>query len=179
MKEIKELDRRTFLQLAAGGAIGLTLPFYAFGQKQNGGMFPRTVKAFPLETVRLNPSPFLDADTANLAYLKRIEPDRLLHNFRVHAKLEPKGAVYGGWESDTIAGHTLGHYLTACSLIHAQTGDEEVKKRVDYIIGDLAECQNQAPDGYVAGFTRKKGKEIENGRVIFDEIKSGDIRSAG
>src|SRR6185369_4568210 len=77
------------------------------------------------------------------------------------------------------AGHTLGHYLTACSLIYAQTGDADAKKRVDYIISELAVCQNAAPDGYVAGFTRRKDKKVENGRVIFDEIKNGDIRSAG
>ena len=141
--------------------------------------FPKTAEPFPLEAVRLKPSPYLDAVNANLAYLHKIEPDRLLHNFRVHAGLQPKGTVYGGWESDSIAGHTLGHYLTACSLIHAQTGDADVKRRVDYIVKELADCQNKAPDGYVAGFTRRKGKTFENGRIIFDEIKAGDIRSAG
>ncbi len=36
----------------------------------------------------------------------------------------------------------------------------ECKKRVDYIVAELAECQAQAPDGYVAGFKRRKdGKE--------------------
>ena len=178
MKKANELDRRTFLQLAAAGGIGLTLPLSAFSQKQSAA-FAKSVKAFRLESVRLAPSPFLDAVNANLKYLHKLEPDRLLHNYRKHAKLTPKGAIYGGWESDTIAGHTLGHYLTACSLIHAQTGDAEVKKRVDYIVGELMECQNAAGDGYVAGFTRKKGKEVEDGRVIFEEIKAGDIRSAG
>lgn len=173
-----ELDRRTFLHLAAVGGIGLTMPLSAFAQKQSVA-FAKTAKPFRLEAVRLTPSPFLDAVNANLRYLHKLEPDRLLHNFRKHAKLEPKGAIYGGWESDTIAGHTLGHYLTACSLIHAQTGDAEVKKRVDYIVGELMECQNAARDGYVAGFTRKKGKDIEDGRIIFEEIKAGDIRSAG
>jgi hypothetical protein len=175
---MKDINRRTFIQLTALGGVGLASSLPVFG-RDAGVRFPKTATAFPLESVRLTPSPFLDAVSANLAYLKRIVPDRLLHNFRVHAKLEPKGAVYGGWESDTIAGHTLGHYLTACSLIHAQTGDTEVKKRVDYIVGELADCQNASGEGYLAGFTRKKDKLIENGRVIFDEIKSGDIRSAG
>lgn len=172
------IDRRKFLQASSLAAVGLAVPFSASGQK-GAGALPKTAEPFSLEKVRLMPSPFLDAVNANLKYLIKLEPDRLLHNFRVHAGLKPKGEVYGGWERDTIAGHTLGHYLTACSLMHAQTGDAEVKNRVEYIIGELAECQNQAPDGYVAGFTRKKGKEIENGRVIFDEIKAGDIRSAG
>ena len=172
------LDRRTFLQLTAMTGAALVLPPSIFAQPQ-GKAFPSTAKAFPLESVRLTPSPFLNSVNANLAYLNKISPDRLLHNFRVHAGLKAKGEVYGGWEADTIAGHTLGHYLTACSLIHAQTGDSEAKKRVEYIVDELAECQKAAGDGYVAGFTRKKGKEIENGRVIFDEIERGEIRSAG
>lgn len=179
MKENNGMDRREFLQAASTVIAGMTLAPMALGNVRNGGSFPSAASPFPLEAVRLRPSPYLDAVNANLKYLNRIEPDRLLHNFRKHAGLEPKGPIYGGWESDTIAGHTLGHYLTACSLIHAQTGDAEVKKRVDHIIAELAECQKAAGDGYVAGFTRKRGKEIEDGRVIFNEIKRGDIRSAG
>ena len=176
---MSEIDRRTFLQLSGAGALGLALPLSAWAEKKSAIKFPVTASPFPLEAVRLRPSPFLDAVNANLQYLHKIEPDRLLSNFRKHAGLEPKGKAYGGWEGDTIAGHTLGHYLSACSLIYAQTGDAEAKKRVDYIVSELAVCQNAAPDGYVAGFTRRKDKTIENGRVIFDEIKSGDIRSAG
>jgi DUF1680 family protein len=129
-----------------------------------------------LESVRLTPSPYLDAVTSNLAYLHRLEPDRLLHNFRKQAGLAPKGEVYGGWESDTIAGHTLGHYLSASSLIYAQTGDAECKRRVDYIVGELAACQAAHGDGYVAGFTRRNGDTIEDGKLIFPEIVRGDIR---
>ncbi len=177
MTSSNDLDRRTFLQLTGIGATSLAMPAWAFGS--NAATFAKTANAFPLDSVRLTASPFLNAVTANLAYLHKVEPDRLLHNFRVHAGLKPKGEVYGGWESDTIAGHTLGHYLTACALMYAQIGDAESKKRVDYIISELAECQNQAPDGYVAGFLRRKDKKVENARVIFDEIMAGDIRSAG
>ena len=83
------------------------------------------VKPAPLSAVRLLPSPYLTAVGVNLEYLHRLDPDRLLHNFRSQAALTPKGGVYAGWESDTIGGHTLGHYLSALSLMHAQTGDAE------------------------------------------------------
>lgn len=178
MSNKNEIDRRAFLQIAAIGTAGLAFAPAGSGQRTSAA-FPKTAEAFPLEAVRLKPSPFLDAVNANLKYLHKIEPDRLLHNFRKHAGLPPKAPIYGGWESDSIAGHTLGHYLTACSFIHAQTGDAEAKKRVEYIVKELAECQSKAPDGYVSGFTRRRGKEFENGRVIFDEIMAGDIRSAG
>ena len=171
---INELDRRTFLQIAAGGAIGLTLPSFSFGTDTS-----KTVSPFPLESVRLKPSPFLNAVNANLAYLKKLEPDRLLHNYREHAGLKPKGEAYGGWEADTIAGHTLGHYLSALSLMYAQTGDAECKRRADYIVDELAACQDAAGDGYVAGFTRRKDGKIEDGRAIFPELARGEIRAAG
>ena len=104
-------------------------------------LLPARVEPLPLRDVRLLPSPFLDAVEANRRYLLSLEPDRLLHYFRKGAGLAPKGAAYGGWESDTIAGHTLGHYLSALALIHAQTGEPEAKRRVDYIVTELAACQ--------------------------------------
>src|SRR3546814_8839106 len=71
--------------------------------------------------------------------------------------------------SDTIAGHTLGHYLSALSLMHAQTGDEQCRRRVDYIVDDLIEVQKAHGDGYVAGFTRKRGDIVEDGKLLFPE----------
>jgi DUF1680 family protein len=138
-----------------------------------------SVEPFPIEAVRLKSSAFLTALDANRRYLLQLDPDRLLHNYRTQAGLEPKGAVYGGWEDDTIAGHTLGHYLSALSLMHAQVGDAECARRVGYIVGELALCQAQAPDGFVAGFTRRRGAEIENGKLLFEEIKRGQIHSTG
>lgn len=134
---------------------------------------------FPLSAVRLGASHYLDAVNANRAYLHQLEPDRLLHNFRLYAGLEPRAPVYGGWESDTIAGHTLGHYLSACALMHAQTGDEDCLRRALYIVDELEACQAAGGDGYVAGFTRKNDAGvIESGRRVFEEISAGDIRPA-
>ena len=136
-------------------------------------------EAFPLEAVRLLPSPYLTALESNRAYLHALEPDRLLHNYRSQAGLPPKGEVYGGWESDSIAGHTLGHYLSACALMHAQTGDAECKRRVAYIVSELVLCQAQSADGYVGGFTRKRGDILEPGKLATEEVRRGDIRSTG
>ncbi len=138
---------------------------------------PQLTMGAPLSAVRLLPSPYLTAVTVNLSYLHQLEPDRLLHNFLSQAGLTPKGAVYGGWESDTIGGHTLGHYLSALSLMHAQTGDAECKRRVVYIVDELVRCQSQSADGFVAGFTRRRGDVVEPGRLVFDEVRRGDIRT--
>lgn len=157
----------------------IVIPAKATAAAGTSARFGSKAKPLPLSAVRLQPSSYLDAIEANRAYLHRLEPDRLLHNFRTSAGLDPKGEVYGGWESDTIAGHTLGHYLTAASLMHAQTGDEECRRRVDYIVDELAAAQAAHGDGYVAGFTRKQGDIVEDGKLLFAELARGDIRSAG
>jgi DUF1680 family protein len=59
--------------------------------------------------------------------------------------------------------------------MHAQTGDAECKRRVDYIVAELAACQGE--DGYVAGFTRRRGDTIEDGKLLFAELQQGDIRA--
>src|SRR5690242_16055841 len=116
------------------------------------------LQAFPLADVRLLDGPFLEAQKRDEVYLLKLEPDRLLHNFRVNAGLEPKAPVYGGWESvqtwaDIRAhGHTLGHYLTAASLMFASTGHDEMKRRVDYIVSELNECQEAGKTGLICAF---------------------------
>ncbi|BBF80284.1 glycoside hydrolase family 127 protein [Asticcacaulis excentricus] len=138
------------------------------------------VTSLPLTDVRLLPSPFKTAVDVNEAYLLSVNPDRLLHNYRKFAGLTPKGELYGGWERDTIAGHSLGHYLSAISLMHAQTGNAALKLRAAYIIDELAVVQGAHGDGYVAGFTRKrKDGSVVDGKEIFPELMAGDIRSAG
>jgi DUF1680 family protein len=169
------VGRRGFLMSSA------TLPLLAMpAAAQIGAGLPAKARPFPLAAVRLRPSDYARAVEVNRAYLMRLSPDRLLHNFHEFAGLTPKAAVYGGWESDTIAGHTLGHYLSALALTHAQTGCGECVTRATYIVGELARCQAAHGDGYVAGFTRKrKDGTVVDGKEIFPEIMRGDIRSAG
>ena len=171
----RRISRRNLLTGAASAAMVAGI----------GTRAARAARAFssaqplPLAAVRLLPSPWRDALDGNLRYLHALEPDRLLHNFRTSAGLAPRGERYGGWEADTIAGHSLGHYLTALGLMHAQTGDAECRQRAAYIVGELAACQTAHGDGYVGGFTRKRGDIEEDGKAIFPELIRGDIRALG
>jgi DUF1680 family protein len=61
--------------------------------------------------------------------------------------------------------------------MYAQRGDVECRRRVLYILGELQLCQGRSPDGFVAGFTRRRGDAIEPGRRVFEEVLRGDIRS--
>lgn len=177
------IQRRQFLCSAvgaAGGAVlsaGTTLP--AFGAAPRG-ILPARAMPLPLADVRLAPSPFKNAVDVNLRYLLSLEPDRLLHHFLKGAGLEPKAPVYAGWESDTIAGHTLGHYLSALALIHTQTGEQEPQRRTVYIVSELARAQARRGDGYVGALMRRrKDKTVVDGQEIFSEIMRGEINSGG
>lgn len=128
-------------------------------------------QAFDLEAVRLLDGPFKSATARDAEYLLRLEPDRLLAWFRKEAGLEPKGEVYGGWESRGVAGHSLGHYLSACAMMYASTGDTRLRDRVTYVVDELAACQKANGNGYVAA--------IPNGKEIFKQVAAGDIRSQG
>src|ERR1700744_5283954 len=131
------------------------------------------MKAYPfsIRDVRLLDGPFKQAMEADARYLLEIEPDRLLSEFRAHAGLKPKGEKYGGWESSGLAGHTLGHYLSACSMEYAATGDVRFRDRVNYIVGELALCQKARGSGYIGAIPRED--------TLWAEVAMGKIRSHG
>ncbi len=132
---------------------------------------PIRAAGFAPSQVKLLDGPFRAAMERDAAYLLRLEPDRLLAWFRKEAELEPKAEVYGGWESQTIAGHSLGHYLSACALLYANEKNPAVNERVEYIVDELALCQKKNGNGYLAA--------IPNGKRVFAEVARGEIRSAG
>jgi hypothetical protein len=132
---------------------------------------PMEAYAFDLSDVRLLDGPFRAAMERDAAYLLLLEPDRFLAWFRKEAGLEPKGEVYGGWENQTIAGHSLGHYLSACAMMYAATGDKRFKERTDYIVDELSLCQDKDGNGYLAAFP--------GGKKCFEEVARGEIRSKG
>jgi DUF1680 family protein len=125
---------------------------------------PPAAVPFPLKDVRLLDSPFRKAMERNADYLLSIEPDRLLHNTRKYAGLRPKGESYGGWEAHGIAGHTLGHYLSALSQQFAATGDARFRRRIDYIIAEMADCQKAYGDGYIGALPPLELKTLRNFR---------------
>ncbi|MDR0326972.1 MAG: glycoside hydrolase family 127 protein, partial [Planctomycetaceae bacterium] len=129
------------------------------------------IKPFDLSQVRLLDSPFKAAQDKDAKYLLFVNADALLSKFRTNAGLEPKAQSYRGWEDASIAGHSLGHYLSAVSMMYAATGDPRFKERADYIVNQLDECQKAGKDGLISA--------IPDDRKVFAEIQKGDIRSQG
>ena len=112
------------------------------------------LQAFRMTEVRLLPSAFVDAQSANRDYLHRLDSDRLLHNFRVNAGLPSSAQPLGGWEKPDceVRGHFVGHYLSACALMYSSTHDQELKTKGDYIVAELAKCQAKLSGGYLSAF---------------------------
>lgn len=130
------------------------------------------VLPFELSEVKLLEGPFKHATELNIEILLNYEPDRFLAKFRSEAGLEPKAEHYYGWEDNTIAGHSLGHYLSACALMHQTIGDDRFLHRVNYIVDELDECQRADGNGYIGAFPDGK-------RILEEEVAKGDIHAQG
>ncbi|PXA91049.1 glycoside hydrolase family 127 protein [Nostoc sp. 3335mG] len=165
------MRRRTLL-------IGASL--IPFGASAMAAATPnRRVEPVPARFVTLKPSPFADAFAANRAYLLDLDPERLLHNFYVSAGLPAPKPVYGGWEAQGIAGHSLGHWLSACALTVANSGDAAIAARLDHALAEMARIQKAHGDGYCGGTTVERDGRTVDGKIVFEELRRGDIRSNG
>ncbi|WP_266365422.1 glycoside hydrolase family 127 protein [Tellurirhabdus rosea] len=142
-------------------ALLLSLSLTALGQMQ----------PFTLQEVRLTGGPFKQAQDVDLTYILALNPDKLLAPYLIDAGLPLKAQRYGNWESVGLDGHIGGHYLSALAMMYASTGEPELKKRLDYMVAELARCQAQNGNGYVGG--------IPQGKVFWERIHKGDIDGSG
>jgi len=124
---------------------------------------------FPLSQVRLTDGYIKDLMETNAKYLFSLDSDRLLHMFRITAGLSSTARPLGGWEAPgmEIRGHTLGHYLSACALLYASTGDEAIKAKADAIVVELAKCQAQHGNGYLSAFPESFFDRLEAGQSVW------------
>ena len=126
---------------------------------------------FPLGDVTLLDGPLKKARDLNIKTLLQYDCDRLLAPYRKEAGLEPKAPTYPNW--DGLDGHVGGHYLTAMAM-NAATGNEECRRRMEYMISELQECADanvrNHPEwgrGYVGG--------MPNSENIWSTFKKGDF----
>jgi DUF1680 family protein len=125
---------------------------------------------FSLHQVRLLDGPFKDAMERDRKYLHELSSDRLLHTFRINAGLPSSAQPLGGWESPNgeLRGHTMGHYLSACALMYASTGDEELKAKADAIVAELAKCQAAlGSSGYLSAYPETFFDRVEANRQVW------------
>jgi uncharacterized protein len=131
---------------------------------------PMAVHAFPLHDIRLLDGPFKRAMDRNTRYLHELDSDRLLHNFRLTAGLPSSAKALGGWEDPKVElrGHFVGHYLTACALTCAASGDEALRKKADALVSELARCQKAlGRTGYLSGFPEELIDRVIDGKRVW------------
>ncbi|HET7452828.1 MAG TPA: beta-L-arabinofuranosidase domain-containing protein, partial [Thermoanaerobaculia bacterium] len=147
------ITRRGFLAQAGAAAAAFPLARFAFAAQAPPASATGVV-AFDLARVRLLPGPFFDAAETNRRFLMNLEPDCLLHMFRVTAGLPSNAAPLGGWEApvNELRGHYTGHYLSALAMRWAGFGDEEAKARGEKLVVELAKCQKAHGNGYLSAF---------------------------
>jgi DUF1680 family protein len=177
---VKRISRREFVATTAvvGAGAVLRAPAFAFQGQGTNGSSAASSKAenhevvvpqaspFPMKNVRLQPGAFSAAAEANRRYLKTLPPDRLLHTFRLTAGLPSSAEPLGDWEKPDceLRGHFAGgHYLSACALAFASSGDEELKHNGDLMVAELAKCQAQHKSGYLSAFPQE----------LFDRLRDG------
>lgn len=110
-------------------------------------------------------SVFSQSEKIGREYLDGVDIDRLLSPiFEAHNMPAPNNAKrYGGWERKSannwekspetfsLAGHSLGHFLSALSECYAKSGDEKLKQKILYIVSQLESVQSNAKSGYIGG----------------------------
>ncbi|THV42549.1 glycoside hydrolase family 127 protein [Glycomyces buryatensis] len=130
---------------------------------------------FQMGEVQLGAGRWKGNQDRTLSYLRFVDADRLLYNFRSNHGLSTGGAQSnGGWDDPAFPfrTHFQGHFLTAWSYAWAVLGDTECRDKAEYFVAELAKCQdNNAAagfnPGYLSGFPESE----------FDLLESGSLRN--
>jgi DUF1680 family protein len=138
-------------------------------QKNERSVLDKDLSVFALNEVKLKDSWISKREDLNRSYLYRLDAERLLHNFRVNAGIKSDAKPLDGWENPGIGlrGHFTGHYLSACASEIAQTGDTLLKRRIDYMVLALAECQQKLGGKYLSAFPEKDFDALEKGQWVW------------
>jgi Beta-L-arabinofuranosidase, GH127 len=157
----------TFATVVCGLLFG-ALPLHSEAA-QVAPAIPIKATPFDLTEVRLLEGPFQRAMELDRQYLLSLDVDRLLHNFRVNAGLPSSAQPLGGWEEPKceVRGHFVGHYLSACALIYASTGDERLKEKGNAVVAGLAECQQKIGTGYLSAFPETFFDRVEKQQRVW------------
>ncbi|MEU8280068.1 beta-L-arabinofuranosidase domain-containing protein [Microbispora bryophytorum] len=180
------LSRRRLLQTAGAAVVASAVGEIAGAGAAEAAVAPAradigvSAYAFELGQVRLTGGRWLDNQNRTLSYLRFVDADRLLYNFRANHRLSTNGAAAnGGWDAPTFPfrTHVQGHFLTAWAQAYAVLGDTTCRDKANHMVAELAKCQanNGAAGfntGYLSGFpesdfTALEARTLSNGNVPY------------
>ncbi len=146
-----------------------SLEFHLFlGSLAISTSYAGSAELFPLESVTLTEGPLLKSQELNLEYVLSHDVDRFVAPFRREASLPKKAEPYPNWESTGLDGHSAGHYLTALAQHAVVSRSTEAEERLEYMVAELAACQEAFGNGYLGGFP--------GGTRIWDEMIRGNMK---
>ena len=124
---------------------------------------------FPLGDVQLLGGPLKERQDLNAETLLSYDTDKLIAPFYEEAGMRPKATKFSNWAG--LDGHVLGHYLSALAMHFADTGDELIKQRLEYVLSELKTIQDYNSrdnnfKGYISG--------VPNGKQMWLKFKSGN-----
>ena len=169
-----DVTRREFVIGTAAAAAAATIwPRRALAARRRwfsgAASDPSIVQPFDLARVQLRPGPFLDQTEIARRHLLSIDPDRLLHMFRITAGLASSAQPLGGWEApvNELRGHYTGHFMSGCALMSTSMRDPELRKRGAYVVSVLAQCQQAHGNGYVSAFPEEFFDRLREGQNVW------------
>ena len=177
----KRLLGRLIAAAAAGsfvlGTGGLLPP------PQTAADFPVYAADIPIEDFSLSDITMKDAYSVNafskeLEYLLSFDTNRLLCGFRENAKMNTYGAKrYAGWENTLIAGHSVGHYLSAVAMAYenptlTDSQRKSLSDKIDALLNGMRECQ-QNSKGKPGFLWAGQMKDQNNVEIQFDLCQQG------
>jgi DUF1680 family protein len=108
-----------------------------------------------IQEVHLLPSLAETKRQRDYRYLMELTEDHLLFSFYTEAGLNGRlnyklKDVHWGWDGplSQIRGTFTGHWLSAAARIYSETGDSRLKVKADYIVSEIARCQQANGDGW-------------------------------
>ncbi|KAI1368100.1 hypothetical protein F5Y08DRAFT_296527 [Xylaria arbuscula] len=104
------------------------------------------VRPFSLDQVQLGNGLLQEKRDRIKAFLRSYDERKFLVLFNNQAgRPNPSGVTPpGGWEDGgLLSGHWTGHFMTALSQAYADQGEQIFKTKLDWMISELAECQDK------------------------------------
>lgn len=148
----------------------------------------KDIDDYPMTAVEMTNSYLSNANDKMRDYLMDIDLDRYVAGFREMAGIEHDEEPYGGWENSLIAGHSVGHYITALAQEYAYSEagkpDAAVIEKLNALVDALSEAQikedgivqgQPVKAGYLFAATAKNWYDFEPmyGEQQFDNVEAG------
>ena len=107
----------------------------------------------------------------DFAYLMKLKEENLLFSFYTEAGLNGRQNwklenVHWGWDGplSQIRGTFTGHWLSAAARMYDEIGDARLKAKADYIVSEIARCQEANGGGWAFPIPEKYLYSLKRGR---------------